>query len=142
MTHVQIGKSFNKITDTCTQHFENVSKNIDIVQNRYISRVIDALMASKNDLLMADKDAFSDVKVKLFDVLDAIRDIQIKVESAQYRLKDLAPRINRYISRRPLWYYQDKYSYKGTRDCGRDSAIVDAELSKFKVHYTKFHTML
>ena len=80
---------------------------------------------------MFDKDAFSDIKVKLFSVLDAIRDIQLKIESAQYRLNGLAPMINRYISRRPKWYYQDKYSVRGTRNCARDHAIVEGELKKF-----------
>jgi len=85
-THAQLGESFNQISDSCSNYFNTVSEDVARVQNGYISKVIGMVQEVKNILLLKDKDAYSNLKIQLFSVLDAARDVQLKVESAQYRI--------------------------------------------------------
>jgi hypothetical protein len=89
----------------------------------------------KNVLLLEDKDAFTNIKLKLFEVLDAARDVQLKIESAQYRISGNPKKINRFIGKRALWYYQHKYSTRTGQNCEDDKKIVDTEMAKLKIVY-------
>jgi len=141
-THAQLGESFNQISDSCSNYFNTVSEDVARVQNGYISKVIGMVQEVKNILLLKDKDAYSNLKIQLFSVLDAARDVQLHVESAQYRIGSNAHKINRYIGKRANWYYQEKYSLRTGSNCMMDKKTVEADVAKLTKHYMKFIEML
>jgi hypothetical protein len=61
---------------------------------------------------MKNKDGFSDLKIKYFEVLDAARDVQLRIESVQHELEGNGSKINRYIGKRANWMYHHKYALK------------------------------
>ena len=127
-----LGTQFNKLNDACSTYFNDVSKFVYDLQMGYIKTVVTQVyQRGKNILILADKTDFTEMKVHLFDVLDAAKDVQLKVESAQYRLANNSGKINRYISKRPVWAYQHKYASKSINQCEEDRAIVQGELKKF-----------
>ena len=63
----------------------------------------------------------------------------MKIESAQYRLMTNPTKINRYIGKRAMWYYQEKYSTKTGQNCAADRDVVDSELTTLKGHYATFY---
>jgi len=108
------------ISDECSDYFENVSKDVQRVQNGYISNMIKEVTSMKNVLLMKDKNGFSNLKIQLFNVLDAARDVQLKIESAQYRIASNPHKINRFIGKKANWYYQHKYATRTGQNCVAD----------------------
>jgi len=82
VTDAALGEQFNKINDGCSNYFEAVSKDIATVQNGYIQKVIGYVQSVKDILLLRNKDGYSNLKIQLFDVLDAARDVGLKIESA------------------------------------------------------------
>jgi hypothetical protein len=70
--------------------------------------------------LLHNKDKYSDLKIKLFSILDAARDVGLKIDSAQYRLASNPTKINRYIGKKANWYYQHKYAIKTAHNCAMD----------------------
>jgi hypothetical protein len=142
-TDAEFGVEFNKISDNCSAYFEDVSSMVDRVQNGFIVKVINGLVSMKNVLLLEDKDSFTNLKLQLFNVLDNARDVQLAIESAQYRLSNNPSKINRYLGKRQNWYYQHKYSLKTGTNCETDKKAVEELMMKLKGEYEKFHkTML
>jgi len=137
-----LGLSFNKISDSCSAYFEGVSADIDRIQTGYIQNMINHLKAAKNTFLLKDKDGFSNVKIQLFNVLDAARDVLYKIESAQYRLGGNTHKINRYIGKRADWYYQHKYSVNTAINCASDKKLVEEDLAKLTLAYQKFYSKM
>jgi len=82
------------------------------------------------------------LKIQLFNVLDSARDVQLKVESAQYRLESNAKKINRYIGKKANWYYQHKYSLRTGSNCEMDKAEVAKDLATLTGHYEKFYAKM
>jgi hypothetical protein len=78
------------------------------------------------------------MKVQLFAVLDAAKDVQLKIESAQYRLSNNAGKINRYIGKKALWTYQHKYGARTGSNCEEDRAVVEGEVKKLTAAYEQF----
>lgn len=112
---------------------------VDGVTTGYINQSIKALTDQKDFLLMLNKDTFSDLKIQLFSVLDAARDVGLKSESSLYRLGNNAKKINRYIGKRANWYYQHKYAVKSAQSCEGDKTVVDTEFAKLVAAYNKFN---
>jgi hypothetical protein len=137
-TDAELGEQFNKISDECSNYFEGVSSDIARVQNGYIAKVIKLVQSVKTTLLLKNKDAYSDLKIQLFNVLDSARDVQLKVESAQYRLASNPKKINRYIGKKANWYYQHKYSLRTGSNCEMDKGEVAKDLKTLEGHYHKF----
>jgi len=140
VTDNQLGVMFNKMSDSCSDWFEGVSSEIDRVQNGYVTQIIEKIQNIKDLLLLNAKDQYSDAKISLFAVLDAARDVQLKVESAQYRIGSNTHKINRYIGKKANWYYQHKYSTRTVTNCRDDRKIVEAEEAKLDAAATKFLT--
>jgi hypothetical protein len=113
-TDAQLGEQFNEISDGCSNYFEGVSVNVDTVQNGIVSSMIEKIQSIKNILLLRNKEDYTATKLGFMDVLDKARDVQLKVESAQYRLEGNPHKINRYIGKKANWYYQHKYSVRTT----------------------------
>ena len=103
--------------------------------------MIKELTSMKNVLLLKDKDGFSNIKVQLFNVLDAARDVQLKIESAQYRLAGNPHKINRFIGKKANWYYQHKYAVRTADNCEMDKKTVDGEIAKLTAEYHKFYAV-
>jgi hypothetical protein len=78
------------------------------------------------------------LKIQLFAVLDAARDVQLKIESAQYRLQSGTHKINRYIGKKANWYYQHKYAAKTTVNCESDKVEVETVVKALEVEFNKF----
>jgi len=85
---------------------------------------------------------FTDTKLALFDVLDAARDVQLKVESAQYRIENTVGKINRYIGKRPIWMWNNKYAAQAVTNCENDRATGEGELEKLATVYHKFYAQM
>lgn len=115
---------------------------IDKVQNGFLVKVINGIMSMKNVLLLEDKDSFTNLKLKLFEVLDAARDVQLKIESAQYRLAGNPKKINRFISKKAFWYYQHKYSTRTGENCEEDKKTVATHMAILKKSYEEFHKVM
>jgi hypothetical protein len=82
------------------------------------------------------------LKIQLFSVIDAARDVQLKLESAQYRLQNNAHKINRYIGKKAVWYYQHKYAIKTAGYCLDDKKEVEGVFAVLDAEYKKFNSML
>jgi len=134
-----LGMQFNMISDQCSDYFETVSKDVARIQNGYISKVIQLVQSVKTTLLLKDKDGYSNLKIQLFNVLDAARDVQLKIESAQYRIQSNAHKINRYIGKKANWYYQHKYAVRTATNCEMDKGLVGKDLETLNAEYTKFY---
>ena len=78
------------------------------------------------------------MKLSAFDVLDAARDVQLKVESAQYRIQGEPAKINRYIQKKPMWYYQHKFAQRIPNNCEYDKKIVQEHVDKLELAFKKF----
>jgi len=104
--------------------------------------MINHLKSAKNIFLLNDKDGFSNLKIQLFNILDAARDVLLSVESAQYRLGGNPHKINRYISKRADWYYQHKYSVRTATNCAADKKTVEEGLAKLTLAYQKFYSQM
>lgn len=137
-----LGLTFNQISDSCSAYFEGVSSDIDRIQTGYIQNMINHLKSAKNTFLLKDKDGFSNIKIQLFNVLDAARDVLLAIESAQYRLGGNPHKINRYIGKRADWYYQHKYSVRTATNCASDKKTVEDLLGKLVVAYQKFYSKM
>jgi hypothetical protein len=127
------------VSNDCSDYFDSVSQDVYRIQNGYITTIINLVQKVKNTLLLKNKDGYSGLKIQLFTVLDKARDVQLKIESAQYRLQNNANKINRFIGRKAIWYYQHKYAVKSGAYCLDDKKIIDEELAAFTAEYTKFH---
>lgn len=138
VTDAALGEQFNKINDGCSNYFEAVSKDIATVQNGYIQKVIGYVQSVKDILLLRNKDGYSNLKIQLFDVLDAARDVGLKIESAQYRLASNPKKINRFIGKKANWYYQHKYSLKTPLNCRRDKDLVATDEKKLENAFDGF----
>lgn len=133
VTDAQLGEQFNQISDGCSNHFEAVSVNVDTVQNGIVTAMIEKIQSIKNVLLLRNKEDYTATKLGFMDVLDKARDVQLKVESAQYRLESNPHKINRYIGKKANWYYQHKYSTRTTTNCRDDAKIVKTEMDSLDV---------
>ena len=122
--HTKIGKQLNQVADGCSAYFEHVSKTVDHTQNTYLKNIIVKVQSLKNIFLLRQKDEYTALKLSAFDVLDAARDVQLKVESAQYRIKGEPAKINRYIGKKPMWYYQHRFAKNLPNNCEYDRKIV------------------
>lgn len=103
--------------------------------------MIKEITSKKNVLLLNDKDGFSNLKIQLFNVLDAARDVQLKIESAQYRLAGNPHKINRFIGKKANWYYQHKYAVRTADNCEMDKKTVEGEIAKLTAAYHKFYAV-
>ena len=81
-----LGVRYNEISEKCSAYFDSVGQMVEDVQNGYINTVIENVQKWKNLFLLQNKDQYSDLKVKLMSVLDAARDVGLKIDSAQHRL--------------------------------------------------------
>jgi hypothetical protein len=138
-TDNDLGIKFNKVSDACSTWFDNVSADILRIQEGYITKVINLVQSQKTTLLLKNKEGYSNLKIQLFAVLDAAKDVQLKIESAQYRIENNAGKINRYIGKKPNWYYQHKYALRSAGSCEEDKALVFTELAKLTEAYKKFY---
>lgn len=110
------------VASRCASFFENASETVAEVQNGWFSDSINDILgagAVKDRILMNARHEYGNAKDKAFNVLDDARDIQLAIESAQYRLNRNADKMETYL-KKPLWKYQHKYSQRITRDCVRD----------------------
>lgn len=139
MSNEQLGNEYNTLSDNCSAYFEDISAFVARVQNGFINNVIETIQKSKNLLLLHNKDAFSDLKIELMSILDAARDVQLNIESAQYRLGNQPHKINRYIGKKALWYYHLKYAAKGIDNCNKDKAEVAATMKILTDRYENFY---
>lgn len=87
---------------------------------------------------MREKDGYSDLKVQLFEVLDAAKDVQLHASSAQYRQQNHVKKINRYIGKKENWYYQHKYAVKAVDSCDEDRQVLQEDLTKLSASFKKF----
>lgn len=81
------------------------------------------------------------MKIQLFRVLDAARDVGLKIESSQTRLAKTPNKINKFISKRALWYYQEKYTKNSIDSCRTDRGIVEEHQAKLEAEFEKFVEM-
>jgi len=81
------------------------------------------------------------LKIQLFNVLDAARDVGLKIESSQLRLSSNATKINKFISKKALWYYQEKFTKNTTKNCRTDRGIVEEYQNKLEAEFEKFVEM-
>jgi hypothetical protein len=88
---------------------------------------------------MNDREGYTNLKISLFSVLDAARDLGLHVESAQYRIGNGAKKINRYIGKKANWYYQHKYANKNVANCEMDKKTIEGDLVKLTKVYEKFY---
>lgn len=82
------------------------------------------------------------MKIGLFSVLDAAKDVQLKVESAQYIIQNNAKKINRYIGKKSNWYYQHKYAIKTATNCEEFKGEVGEKLDILKTSFVNFYSNL
>jgi len=137
----ELAHRFNKISDECSNYFNQVGSDIDHTQNTYIAAVINQIQSVKKILLLRNKQAYSDLKIQLFNVLDAARDVGLKIESSQHRVASNVTKINKFISKKGLWYYQEKYTKNTTKSCRIDRAIVEEFQGKLEAEFEKFVSM-
>jgi hypothetical protein len=78
------------------------------------------------------------LKISLFEVLDAAKDVQLHVSSAQYRIGNNAKKINRYIGKKQNWYYEHKYAVKAVKACDEDREIVEGDLKTLSAAFKNF----
>lgn len=74
----------------------------------------------KNLLLRYARTEFSDVKDKIFDVLDGVRDAQRATEAVQKRFDHSLKFMKRAVTN-PIWKYSLIYSSKFTAPCVTES---------------------
>jgi hypothetical protein len=111
-----------KVARECAQFFEGASKTVADVQNGWFADSIHDMLGAgdvKDRILLNARPEYGNAKDMAFNVLDDARDIQLALESAQYRLNRNADKMENYL-KKPLWKYQHKYSQRITRDCVRD----------------------
>jgi hypothetical protein len=82
------------------------------------------------------------LKIGLFEVLDAAKDVQLKVESAQYIIQNNAKKINRYIGKKSNWYYQHKYAVKTATNCEEFKGELGDKLGSLKTSFVNFYSNL
>jgi hypothetical protein len=129
---------FNDISDRCSAYFEGVSADVEAAEQGYITTIIELVQSAKKTLLLRDKDGYSNLKISLFEVLDAAKDVQLHVSSAQYRIGNNAKKINRYIGKKQNWYYEHKYAVKAVKACDEDREIVEGDLKTLSAAFKNF----
>jgi hypothetical protein len=142
VTDASVGAAFNKMSDDCSNHFNDVAEGVQAIQNGYIQTVINKVNTIKTPLLLKEQQKFSALKIQMFNVLDAAYDVYLKVNSAQYRLQSNAYKINRYIGKRANWYYQHKYSLRTQQNCEMDKGIIAQHVATLTTQFAKFNKML
>jgi phage host-nuclease inhibitor protein Gam len=138
-----LSKDFYGITNGCSNYFEATSAAVDAVQNAEFRNSIHALGKVKNTLLLNARESYGAVKNGLFDVLDAARDVQNDVESAQYRIETNAKKMRKYLDKRAMWKYQLKYSLNTAKNCVMDRKIVGDRVAVLEKHFSTYtHELL
>lgn len=93
------------------------------------------MVKNKRSLLLHSRNAFGEVKDELFNILDAIRDVYLGVESGEARIASRMKMMRRYLDKRAVWKYQHKYSTKTTRACVDAATKVTGLMKKVDKHY-------
>jgi hypothetical protein len=99
-------ETYDEIAQACIGYWEQVGKTVDEIQNGWFKDSISEAIAAgeiKNILLMNERNGYAAAKNKAFEVLDAARDIHLAVESAQHRVNTNIGKIDRYVTKRPMW---------------------------------------
>jgi hypothetical protein len=120
---VTLFKTYDEIAQACIGYYEHVGATVNKVQNGWFKSSVSEAIAKgdvKDLLLMTERNGYGEAKNKAFEVLDAARDIQFAVESAQNRALTNIGKIDRYVSKKPMWKYQHKYATKLTESCRHD----------------------
>lgn len=111
-------------TQACSNYFETISTDLDTVTSGYVDFIIKKVTSAKETLLLREKDAYSNLKIKLFDVLDTAFDVQLEVASAQERLGRGAIKVNKYLDKKNDYYYSNKYQARTLENCQADQVTV------------------
>lgn len=109
---------------SCSNYFETISTDLDTITSGYVDFIIKRITSAKKTLLLKEKDAYSNLKIQLFNVLDTGVDVQLEVSSAQERLGKGAEKINRYLAKKNDYYYSNKYQARTLENCKADQATV------------------
>jgi hypothetical protein len=70
VSHKDLGVEYNRLSDECSNYFENVSKDVDSIQNEYVDFVIQKTNSVKSIAMNEDREGYKKLKESLFDVLD------------------------------------------------------------------------
>lgn len=67
--------TYKTASEGCSDYFEAVSSDIDTVTSGYVNLIIKKITSFKDTLLLLEKDAYTALKIQLFNVLDTATDV-------------------------------------------------------------------
>lgn len=105
----KLNGEYNQASESCSNYFEGVSSDVNTIISEYISSIVKKITSAKNTLLLREKDAYSNLKIQLFNVIDTATDVQLEAGSAQERLSGGALKVNKYLKKKNEFYYSNKY---------------------------------
>lgn len=70
-----LNEDYNTVTQQCSDYFEGVSSDLNTITTEYVATVVKKVTSAKNILLLKNKDAYSNLKIQIFNVLDTATDV-------------------------------------------------------------------